>query len=123
RQSRGPEPIEQLIDLLAADLSTITTSTLLLSRAGGYPQQIATDLIQAQAWRASWLVNSARRQHTVGRSVPVAAIIARVCAGFQPQARMSGLPIDTHVAPALSSWALYEEPAAGAPMCRGVPTP
>jgi len=112
RQSHGTEPIEQLIDLLAADLSTITTSTLLLSRAGGYPQQIAMDLIQAQAWRASWLVSSARRQHTVGRPVPVTAIIARVCAGFQPQARITGLQIDTNIAPAALSWALYEEPAA-----------
>jgi len=111
RQTHGTEPIEQLIDLLAADLSTITNSTLLLGRAGGYPQQIATDLIQAQAWRASWLVNSARRQHTVGRPVPVTAIISRVCAGFQPQARITGLQIETSVAPAALSWTLYEEPA------------
>jgi hypothetical protein len=83
-----------------------------LNRTGGYPQQIATDLIQAQAWRASWLVNSARRQHTVGRPVPLSAIIGRVCAGFQPQARITGLQIDTNIAPAASSWTLYEEPAA-----------
>src|SRR5262249_44815955 len=82
RPTHGTEPIEQLIDLLAADLSTITSSTLLLNRAAGYPHQIAMDLIQAQAWRASWLVNSARRQHTVGRPVAVTAIVARVCAGF-----------------------------------------
>jgi len=111
RHAHGTEPNEQLIDLLAADLSTIATSTLLLNH-GGYPQQIAADLIQAQAWRASWLVNSARRQHTVGRPVPVATIIARVCAGFQPQMRMTGLQIDANVAPAASSWTLYEEPAA-----------
>jgi ParB/Sulfiredoxin domain len=112
RQTPGTEPIEQLIDLLAADLSTIAISTLLLNRAGGYPQQIVTDLIQAQAWRASWLINSARRQHTVGRPVPVATIIARVCAGFQPQARITGLQIDTNVTPTALSWTLYEEPAA-----------
>ena len=112
RQTHGTEPIEQVIDLLAADLSTITTATLLVKRGAGYPQHIAMDLIQAQAWRASWLVNSARRQHTVGRPVPLTAIVARVCAGFQPQARITGLQIDTNLAPAALSWSLYEEPAA-----------
>ena len=110
RQPQAADALQQLIDLLATDLSTITTATLLLNRSG-YPQQIAADLIQAQAWRASWLVNSARQHHKVGRPVQVAAILARVCAGFQPQARMTGLQLDANVAPAASSWTMYEEPA------------
>jgi hypothetical protein len=110
RQPAAADTLQQLLDLLSVDLSTITTSTLLLNRSG-YPQQIAADLIKAQTWRASWLVNSARRHHKVGRPVPVAAILAQVCAGFQPQARLTGLQLEANVAPAASSWTLYEEPA------------
>jgi hypothetical protein len=111
RQPQGAEALGQLIDLLATDLSTIATSTLLLNRSG-YPQRVAADLIQAQAWRASWLVNSARPHRLAGRPVPVAAILTRVCAGFQAQARLTGLQLDTNVAPAAASWTLHEEPAA-----------
>lgn len=97
----GPA-IEQVLRTVAADLAGI--GSLAASLRGGLSpalhNRVSSDLIQAQAWRAAWFLSAATvtRAGNVIRSRPVGAILDRVKAGFEPEARLTRLRLDCSLA-------------------------
>ena len=107
-----PATVVRLNDLLPellADLARISRSAALLAEgsANGFLQsRIAADLIQAQAWRTSWMLNATALvagESEMGRPKSIASIFERVVAGFEPEARLTRLQLHSSVAANASS--------------------
>jgi ParB-like nuclease domain len=93
---------------LLSDVARMNASaTLLKGGPGNWLQpRVASDLIQAQAWRTSWLLNAsllAGGTCDAGKPSPVAAIFDRVVAGFEPEARLRRMQLRVSVARNASS--------------------
>lgn len=110
------DALRPMLQAVTADLSTIRTSTALLrtARIGSTPQQVGIALIEAQAWRTSWLVGAMLGAFDDNRLVSLAAIIQRVSDGFDAQASLTGLQLDVSVTPAAAAWKLPFDAAAAA---------
>lgn len=126
---RGPAFTDQVLSLTGADgllhglraltveLAGMVSSAALLGPGGtGVLQhRVGADLLQAQAWRAAWMASALaivmgeRRQ---SRPKSIAAILDRVEAGFDAEARLTRLRLDCSVEPGAASLAFDEDLAA-----------
>jgi ParB/RepB/Spo0J family partition protein len=101
-----------VMQALTADLSTIRTSlTLLKTRQRGLAQKVASDLIEAQAARAEWIVACVAGTFENSRPSSLAAIVQRVADTFIAHTTLSGLQLEPHVTPAAATWRLPEDAA------------
>lgn len=103
--------IQPLLHAIAADLSTILTSTALLAHrsGGGLPQQMGTGLIEAHASRAAWLASSMLATFNRRRELPLGAIVQGVSDSFATHATFLGLELECTVTPNAAVWKLPEE--------------
>jgi len=103
--------MQPVLHAIAADLSTILTSTALLGNrgAGGLPQQMGAGLIEAHAGRAAWLVSSMLATFGKNRDLPLGAIVQGVSDSFATHAAFSGLELECTVTPNAAVWKLPEE--------------
>jgi hypothetical protein len=93
---------------LSSDLAGMGLAAALLRSGGssGFSNQVAADLIQAQTWRAAWLARAAAvtaAPHRVSRLRPLGAILERVRAGFEAEAKLTSLRLDCSIAPEAAS--------------------
>ena len=107
----GQSFMQPLLHALAADLSTILTSTALLGNrgAGGLPQQMGAGLIETHASRAAWMVSSMLAIFPRHRELPLGAIIQGVSDSFATHAAFSGLTLECTVTPNAAVWKLPED--------------
>lgn len=109
RPDRDPV-VGAVLQALMADLSTIAGAVALLKpAAGALPTQVAADLIQAQAWRAAWLVSSIRGTLESSRPESVTAVFQRVVSGFRPHARLTGLHLEPSIAAGAAAFTVDED--------------
>lgn len=106
-------PTSAVMEALAADLSTIRTSLTLLQQrhSRGLAQKVGSDLIEAQAARAEWIVQCLAGSFQNSRPAFVAAIVQRVCDAFTAHSTLSGLQLECNVTPAAATWKLPEDAA------------
>ena len=107
---------QPLLQELTADLSTIRTSLTLLRtpRLAGLSQRVGADLIEAQAFRAAWLINSMAGRSEHDRPAPLAAIIHGVAKTFSAHRSLMGLDLDCSVSAGAAVWRLPETAATAA---------
>lgn len=103
--------MQPVLHAIAADLSTILTSTALLGNRGrgGLPQQMGAGLIEAHASRAAWLAASMLSTFTRRRELPLGAIVQGVSDCFATHAAFSGLELECTVTPNAAVWKLPED--------------
>jgi hypothetical protein len=102
-------PAQGVLDALSADLATIRTSiSLLRTTRGGLPQQVGTDLLEAQLCRVAWLASCTRGSFQEGRRVPLGVIVQQVADNFAAHARLAGLQLECSVNPYASTRMLPE---------------
>jgi ParB-like chromosome segregation protein Spo0J len=106
--------LHQVFRTLSADLSRIGLSAALLKPriAGALQHQVTADLIQAQTWRAAWLTAAAAsvaNYHPEGRAKSIGAVLDRVRAGLEAEARLTRLQLETSVAPNAAGLTLDED--------------
>jgi hypothetical protein len=93
-----PVSLGAVLQAVAVDVGALDRSTALLRTSGGFPyQRTAIDLIAAQSWRTSWLVNAtaflvAGRQTRAPflKTRPLVAVLDRVVNGCAPALRLLG---------------------------------
>lgn len=103
--------MQPVLHAIAADLSTILTSTALLGNrgGGGLPQQMGAGLIETHASRAAWMVSSMLATFGRNRELPLGAIVQGVSDSFATHAAFSGLELECTVTPNAAVWKLPEE--------------
>jgi len=103
--------MQPVLHAVAADLSTILTSTALLASrgAGALPQQMGVGLIETHASRAAWMVSAMLARFGRTRELPLGAIIQGVSDSFATHAAFSGLVLECTVTPNAAVWRLPEE--------------
>jgi hypothetical protein len=110
-----PMPMQAVLDALTADLATIQTSvSLLRTTRGGLPQQVGTDLVEAQLSRVAWLASCMRNSFDDGRLAPLGVIVHQVSESFAAHARLAGLRLDCSVSPDASTRMLAADATAAA---------
>ena len=87
---------------LSQSLSALRASTNLLSdRAGGLASTVAANLIRAEAWRATCLLQASRflrgEISPVPKPVRVQAIMAQVLKSIEPERRLRGVTIEERI--------------------------
>lgn len=93
---------ESLLSKLADDLNSIeSAASLLASHSLPTSRRVTVDLIRAEAWRASWLIQAGaiadRSQRDDTRLSVLGTILERVRDGFLPESRLSGVDIQVCV--------------------------
>jgi ParB-like nuclease family protein len=105
--------VGRILDSLAIELAGIGAAAALMKPAStpALRNRVSADLIQAQAWRAAWLiaVTAAARPNRVSRARSLGAILDRVKAGFEAEARLISLRIECSAAPTAAAASLDEE--------------
>ena len=103
--------MQPVLHAIAADLSTILTSTALLGNrgGGGLPQQMGAGLIETHASRAAWLATSLLATFHRKRELPLGAIVQGVSDSFATHAAFSGLELECTVTPNAAVWKLPED--------------
>lgn len=106
---------ERLLTELSDGLATIASAAgLLASDPSPMARRVGVDLIQAEAWRASWMVEAhallagTHRPRVQPRDI--GALMAQVREGFAAECRLSGLALDARV-PARTTPVLADETA------------
>ncbi len=99
RATESADPTLHAGSDLAQALATLTGCAALLSDApSDLSRAVVSDLIKAEAWRASALLHATRvvrRELSITRSaVSVAGMLDKVMSGFQPERRVRALSID-----------------------------
>jgi ParB/RepB/Spo0J family partition protein len=113
------DTIAAVLRLLATDASHISASAALVrSGAATMPlqQRVASDLVQAHAWRSAWLANAtcvAAGHHRAAAARPIPSIVERVRSGFEAEARLTGLQLTCTVLPNAASCSIDEDLASG----------
>jgi hypothetical protein len=93
--------IAEGVTAIADDLSRIRATVGLLRNAPtGFQQEVATDLLAAQTWRALWLANVASflsgGKYPEGRSRPLPVVVDDIVERFDPECRLSRLRFTVH---------------------------
>ena len=103
--------MQPVLHAIAADLSTILTSTALIGNrgGGGLQQQMGAGLIEAHASRAAWLATSLLATFPRRRELPLGAIVQGVSDSFATHASFSGLELECTVTPNAAVWKLPED--------------
>ena len=106
--------LHQVLRALSVDLASIGSSAALLKLTSNalLQHRVAADLVQAQAWRAAWLANATAviaGQHRESRAKPIGAILDRVKAGFEAEARLTRLQLNCSVAPNAACFTFDED--------------
>jgi hypothetical protein len=87
---------------LARDLTAIeSAATVLAARGLPTPQRVSVDMVRAQAWRASWLLQAHAVLSTPhagdARLCLIGQMLERVRDGFLPESRLSGVDLQVCV--------------------------
>src|SRR5204863_2741339 len=110
----GQQTVSQpLLQELTSDLATIQSSLTLLRtpRPAGLSQRVGADLIEAQAFRAGWLVSCISGKFETSRPAPLGAIVHGLSKSFQAHTSLMALDLDCSVSPAAAVWKLPEHAA------------
>ena len=93
--------MQPVLHAIAADLSTVLTSTALIGNrgGGGLQRQMGAGLIEAHASRAAWLATSLLATFPRRRELPLGAIVQGVSDSFAKHASFSGLELECTVTP------------------------
>lgn len=91
-----------LLTKIAEDLNSIeSAASLLSSHSLPTSRRVTVDLIRAEAWRASWLIQAGaladRSQRGEPRLSVLGTILERVREGFLPESRLSGVDVQVCV--------------------------
>ena len=107
----APTVSQPLLQEITSDLATIQSSLTLLRtpRPSGLSQRVGADLIEAQAFRASWLVGCIAGKFETSGSAPLGAIVHGVSKGFKAHTSLMALDLDCSVSPAAAVWKLPEQ--------------
>jgi ParB-like nuclease family protein len=106
--------IHEFARQLSRDLSALYSAAKLLEQptlvAG---RLIAADLVRAQSWRMSWLVNavsllSRQQQPPLGRRRHVSDVVDRVVEGLEPETRLARTELTCRIDPAVSGLTIDE---------------
>jgi hypothetical protein len=94
--------VRAILDRLAGDLDGIeSAASLLAGRSRPASRRATTDMIRAEAWRASWLLRAAGISDRPDPGEPQLAVLGtileRVRQNFLPESRMSGVDIQVCV--------------------------
>jgi ParB/RepB/Spo0J family partition protein len=107
---------QSLLQELTSDLSSIRTSLTLLRtpRLAGLSQRVGADLIEAQAFRAAWLIGSMAGKTDNDRPAPLAAIVHGIGKTFEAHRSLMGLDLECSVSAGAAVWRLPEAAATAA---------
>jgi len=103
REERASGQAASVLRHLSKHLNVIrSTQSLLSGDAGSMEQRVALDLIQAHAWRATWLISatelvaSAPRPRT-RRQRPLGRVLDDAVEAFGPESRVAGVSVKTRI--------------------------
>jgi hypothetical protein len=106
-EAAAPEPVDRerirprILARLAEDLATIgSAATLLAGDASPMARRLNTDLIRAEAWRASWLLHAQVILDGLHRGRPrprqIGTVLERIRQGFAPECRLNAMALQVH---------------------------
>ena len=110
-RAKQPSVSQPLLHELTSDLLTIQSSLTLLrtSRPAGLSQRVGADLIEAQVFRASWLVSCMAGKFETSRPAPLGAIMHAVSRSFKAHTSLMALDLDCSVSAGAAVWNLPEQ--------------
>jgi hypothetical protein len=107
------DAVAQVLKAVSTELGTIASLANAVKPGGptSLHGRVSADLLQAQTWRAAWLVSStlAVRPGPSSRARSLSSILDRVKTGFEAEARLTRLRLDGSVAPSAAALNLDEE--------------
>lgn len=93
REQRGDRVLGQLQE----ELATLATATAMLTQASPLARRLGTDLVRAQAWKASWLLKAHAlvegRDRAQIRPQAVGPLIEQLRQGLLAECRLSGVSL------------------------------
>jgi hypothetical protein len=104
-----------VLRVLSLDLARIATSAALLGPTPHrtFQHRVASDFIQAQAWRAAWVAKATAAivsPPPASRLASLGSIVDRVKAGFESESRLTRLLLDCSVsAPAAAAGFAFDD--------------
>jgi hypothetical protein len=112
--ARGVDQNAQLMRAASRELALFESSAVLLrsTSSSSFQRRVAVDLMQAQAWRAAWLVRAGAALAATPLDVErksLAVVLDSVQAAFGPEARLRGLQLPVTVAPTVASLSIPGE--------------
>ena len=106
--------LHHVLASISSELASIDSSAGLLRTAPlqSFQRRVAVDLMQAQAWRATWLARAASLavgDPPEGSLKPLNCVLDRIQTGFEAEARLTGLHLDVSVATNAASFPLDDD--------------